>query len=321
MVRRGVVALLIVPALASAAPTLTHSGRLTDAQGHAIEGAHTVEVALWTAGTGGTLLHQEAFPLSLQGGFYSVVLGANSGNLIGATELDGDVWVEVTVDPPAAPLVGRQRVTDVAHATRAATSADAQALTPVVDARFSGFQQFSGSTTWTVPSNVTRVYAEVMGGGGGGGGGNYNASTQARGGAQGGWGERRAGFITVTPGSTLTINIGLGGNPGASNGGTGGNGGATSVTGGTPTITANGGMGSNLDSGGYPAQGTGGVRLESRLGLLGHTIGSSTMTGYSVSSGAGCSYSPGEGGCGGRAIQGSGDAGNGGQSGVVRLMW
>jgi len=43
-------------------------------------------------------------------------------------------------------------------------------------------ETFTTSTTWTAPTGVTSVTAEVWGGGGGGGGGGENATTDGGGG-------------------------------------------------------------------------------------------------------------------------------------------
>ena len=90
----------------------------------------------------------------------------------------------------------------------------------------SGNQIFSatGSTTWTVPSGITRVYVEAWGGGAGGWSAYY---TQGYGGPGGGyvW-----GWCPVTAGATVTVTVGAGGAAGSGNGaiGPGGNGGNSS---------------------------------------------------------------------------------------------
>lgn len=97
----------------------------------------------------------------------------------------------------------------------------------------------SGTNTFTVPAGVYRIYAECWGGGGG--------ATQATGGGGGGY---AAGWINVTPGSTITGIVGAGG---TTSGTPGGDGGSTTFS----TFTANGGIGGgSLAAGGTATGGT-----------------------------------------------------------------
>lgn len=87
------------------------------------------------------------------------------------------------------------------------------------------------SASWTVPAGVTTILVECWGGGGGGG--------SMTGGGGGGYIVAR---LNVTPGATLSLTIGAGGNYSFSGG--------TAITGGTTTasisgitLTANGGVG------------------------------------------------------------------------------
>jgi len=305
------VAFVCFPIVALAGPTLTHQGRLVDGSGRPIEGTHQLAVSPWndpSAALPANLRHDETFTVALSDGYYSVLLGADALDPIGAGDLVGDVWVEIAVDPPASPLGPRQRLAD---------APDAQELRQTL---FAFFQQFTGDATWTVPPGVTRVYVEISGGGGGGGG--LFGTFQASGGGQGGWGEVRAGFLEVFPGGTLTLIVGAGGTAGAANGGTGGNGGTTGVLGGTTTISAGGGGGAGVGNGGTGTSGPGGgTRLEYRNGQNGSSWASAGLSGFSTVSGAACTYSRGEGGCGGRAILNAGDPGVLGSSGYVRLWY
>jgi uncharacterized repeat protein (TIGR02543 family) len=105
-----------------------------------------------------------------------------------------------------------------------------------------GIQTTSCSTTWTVPSGVTRVEALIVGGGGGAGG--YFSGG-------GGGGGVTTGFYSVTAGSTLNVTVGGGGagaygilqNP--QNPGVGADGSASSISfSGGSTYNAAGGSGS-----------------------------------------------------------------------------
>lgn len=93
----------------------------------------------------------------------------------------------------------------------------------------------SGTTTFTVPTGVTRLFISGAGGGGGGGGGSsYNTSSAGGGGGGGAFCCRLP--VVVTPGEVITLTVGTGGSGGApgSSGVAGGNGGN-----GTPTSFGN----------------------------------------------------------------------------------
>lgn len=78
----------------------------------------------------------------------------------------------------------------------------------------------TGASTWTVPAGVTKIFVQVWGAGGGGAGGTV-LNIAGSGGAAGGF---ASGFVTVTPATTLNVNVGSGGAGGAvgSNGMAGG---------------------------------------------------------------------------------------------------
>lgn len=105
----------------------------------------------------------------------------------------------------------------------------------------------SGTSTFTVPAGVYRIYAECWGGGGGAG----LLNSQFSGGAGGG--AYVAGWINVTPGQTITATVGAGG---SGYGSPAGDGGTTTFS----TFTANGGSGSkegvDIASGGSASGGT-----------------------------------------------------------------
>jgi hypothetical protein len=123
-----------------------------------------------------------------------------------------------------------------------------------------GMQKFvyTGSAqTFTVPTGITAIFVQALGGGAGGAG-----CTRSLGGAGGGAGAFGMAYITgLTPGGTVTVTIGAGGTAGSPGGaGTGGAGGTTSF--GT-YISCTGGAGGT-------ANGSGGV---------GGAGGSCTITG------------------------------------------
>lgn len=81
--------------VAAAAPvSLTHSGRLLDASGVAINGEIPVEVRLFNAPAGGSLTWSETYTVDLEGGYYSVVLAGGTPQL-DSNMFGSDLWIEV----------------------------------------------------------------------------------------------------------------------------------------------------------------------------------------------------------------------------------
>ncbi len=102
---------------------------------------------------------------------------------------------------------------------------------------------FSGSSSWTVPTDVTRAEVLIVGGGGGGGGRPNSGGTGTGGGGGGGGGVIYTASTTTVPGTTITIIVG-GGGSGATSGVAATNGGDSTF--GT-TIAKGGGGGGNYD--------------------------------------------------------------------------
>lgn len=111
---------------------------------------------------------------------------------------------------------------------------------------------FTVSGSWTAPEGVTSVMAEVWGAGGGGGGG-VGAAMGGSGGGGGGYAKRNS--LSVTPGNSYNVTVGLGGTgmPGAS----GTSGGQSFFIDG-PTLSAMGGMGGGTNGSSPGTGGTGG---------------------------------------------------------------
>ena len=104
--------------------------------------------------------------------------------------------------------------------------------------QFQNKKQFLTSTTWAVPAGVNRIMVEVWGGGGGGSKAVFTATLlSATGGGAGAYGR---GFMTVVPGNTLTLTIGLGGS-GANVGTPANSGGSSLINSPTEFIQAGGG--------------------------------------------------------------------------------
>ncbi len=87
-----------------------------------------------------------------------------------------------------------------------------QYIAPAEASQFQNEKLFKTAATWVVPAGVTRIMAEVWGGGAGGPiyayGGSGNTTLIANGGGAGGYAR---GFMPVTPGSSLTLVVGIGG--------------------------------------------------------------------------------------------------------------
>lgn len=109
-----------------------------------------------------------------------------------------------------------------------------------------GDSNFSGTTSWTVPDDVTAINIVCIGGGAGGGGGGAGGYS-AIGGAGGGG--AYVNNVAVTPGEVLTVECGAGGNGGSgpqNPTAPGGDGGDSKVSrGGTALCHASGGKWQN----------------------------------------------------------------------------
>ena len=118
---------------------------------------------------------------------------------------------------------------------------------------------YTESGSWTVPANVTSVDVFLMGGGGGAGGNlTYDSSYTSFGGG-GGAGRLKKQQLTVTPGQSITVTIGVGGTAGVDRTGTGSSGGVGSNGGSTSFGTLLSATGGNGGGGGStPASGGGG---------------------------------------------------------------
>ena len=180
----------------------------------------------------------------------------------------GDVGIGTTTPGAKLEVAGQVKITGGSPAIGAVlTSSDAAGLAVwQLPPGFTNMATFSVTTTWTVPAGVTKIMVEVCGGGGGGAGtGNSNA---AGGGGGGGYAK---GIFTVTPSSTLNVNVGNGGAAGTAGGG-GGNGGTggTSSVNTTPVISASGGTGgNNIGTGGNGGSGSAPFSITGGQGFYG----------------------------------------------------
>lgn len=99
MLRALLLACLSVLGVAHAAPeTLLHQGRLLDASGEPLQGAQTLDFALWDAAADGTRVWSGQASVQLENGYYAVVLGSGEMDPIGA-ELLAQQGLWLVVDP------------------------------------------------------------------------------------------------------------------------------------------------------------------------------------------------------------------------------
>lgn len=136
----------------------------------------------------------------------------------------------------------------------------------------------AGTNTPTVPAGVFKIFYKIWGAGGGGGGGSAGAQS----GNSAGSGSYSEGWMSVTPGQTLTAIVGANGTGGANTGIGGTNGGTSSLTNGTQTVSCTGGSGG---SGGGTGGGVGGSASGGDLNLSG-----GNGTGPSIVNSAGTLY-------------------------------
>jgi hypothetical protein len=157
----------------------------------------------------------------------------------------------------------------------------------------------SGSS-WTVPSDWSNAAnkIEVIGGGGGGIGGGGTGN----GGGGGGGGYSSVTNLTLTPGLTVSYNVGLGGTAATAGGNTWFNGGSVSAQGG--------------GAGGSPGGGSGG-QASNGIGTIKYSGGSGGNGGIGGGGGGGAAGPHGNGGAGGSYAGGvySGGGGGGGADG------
>lgn len=200
----------------------------------------------------------------------------------------------------------------------------------------------TGATSWTAPEGITSIEYLVVGGGGGSGGGFDTGA-----GAGGGGGMVLTGSLSITPGTTYTVEVGSGGTAGISDrnnlpetrGGAGGNssfdtiialggeagypsrqpanfvngdGGAAAIN---PTTAAEGGNGGGANGGGGGGGGSSGAG-GNKSGATGGTGGAGTITSFSgTPTTYGLGGAGGNGGINNNGVAGTANRGNGARGG------
>ena len=172
----------------------------------------------------------------------------------------------------------------------------------------------SGTFNFVVPDNLFEISALAIGGGGGGGGWGNNGDESAGG---GGGGALSYATFAVTPGETLTVNVGAAGS-GGGGGSNGGAGGTSSVQrAGTNLVAAGGGGGGQSVDASGTAGGAGGTVIVGTGFAGGRGGNNSETTGAPSCGGGGAGGYFGAGGRGGdfssrSGLAGTNDAGGGG---------
>jgi hypothetical protein len=193
-------------------------------------------------------------------------VSANTASYVLATNISGKVTSATTADT-ASYVAASSVVGTVANATSASYAATASVVLNAPVGGINGMAYFTASTTWTVPSGITKIRVIAIGGGGGGAGGNFNWP-QGHGAGGGGYSED---VISVAGYSTIPITVGVGGLSGTifnENNGTPGS--ASGVF----NVTASGGDGASKTGNGVGGSANGG------------TINVNGQTGNNVNGGA-----------------------------------
>jgi hypothetical protein len=181
--------------------------------------------------------------------------------------------------------------------------------------------QTAGTTSWSCPAGVTRVWARIWGGGGSGAGGS-SGQGQPGGGGGGYW----EGWVSVVPGTAYPIVVGTGGIGGLA-GQSGANGGSSSAFGvsvpggGAGVFNASiGGAPGAGPSGGFAGGGAYGAQANAAYGGAGGGAAAGGAGGGASAFGGLIGAYPGGGGSGGGG-SGSGYQGGGGGGGAVVLTY
>lgn len=122
------VALLALSGAQAAPVQLAHSGRLVDATGEPLSGAHTVQVALYDAATDGNLVWQRSYDVELASGYYSLLLSEGTPSLDSDLFDGSGLWLQLAAD--SAPLGARQPLGAVPRSVHATTVSGGEVVLP-----------------------------------------------------------------------------------------------------------------------------------------------------------------------------------------------
>lgn len=194
----------------------------------------------------------------------------------------------------------------------------------------------TGTTTFTVPSGITKVKTTVIGAGGAGGGCSTGGSNAGDSGGGGGGGGTAIEFVDVTGTTTIQVFVGTGGSGSAGNSGTAGTW-STFGTNGFYNSASGGALGVAEGDGGAGGVGSGGLLNLAGGGAQGgtDTLGETTSggqggdsfmggggAGLSTSNGSAAGGNYGGGGSGGNCVNNSQTiSGGSGANGLVIVEW
>jgi len=172
----------------------------------------------------------------------STIPSFNSSGLTPSTGSgEGTIW-EFDSLGNIIPSAGTYNMVSKIDAELSSLESIVSSNTSSINTLLSGGTVFTSSGSYTIPSNVTTLTIEAMGGGSGGSGGGTGSYGAWAGGGGGGSGALEKITIPATSGQVIDFTIGVGG-AGAGGAGSGGNGTATTITMyGQTILTANGGL-------------------------------------------------------------------------------
>ncbi|MBT3223258.1 MAG: hypothetical protein HN348_29650, partial [Proteobacteria bacterium] len=125
----GIVGLALSMPVNAAPLQLHHQGRLMDATGVPLVGAHDLAVSLYDKEKNGNLLWVEELSVDFDNGYFAIVLGEDGNNPLEDDNFLGDVFVEVAVNGML--LDDRHPVVSVPFAIYSRNSAQAETATNV----------------------------------------------------------------------------------------------------------------------------------------------------------------------------------------------
>ncbi|MFT6232164.1 MAG: hypothetical protein ACJAZO_002678 [Myxococcota bacterium] len=108
----------LLPSVALASPVLSHQARVLNVTGQPVNGAVTLQVALFDAEDSVSAFFNQDTSTIAQNGYVAVLLGADDTNPLDAVDLaDGDTWIQYSVN--GMTMGTRQQLASVPHAAAA----------------------------------------------------------------------------------------------------------------------------------------------------------------------------------------------------------
>ena len=161
-------------ALAAPPQTLDYQGYLANSSGVPLTGTQSVEINLYSAASGGTVLWTQSSSPTLTNGRFTVVLDGSGGNAFPAGLFDQQLYVGLTVGTDA-EMTPRQSLTSVPSAFEAINSdtVDGMQANEIIDAASDEVRTPISSVPFTITSSGSyyltgNLTQPLLGGGGGG---------------------------------------------------------------------------------------------------------------------------------------------------------